>query len=90
MTVIRPLFLMNLFLLVFTAFVSINAVTDFFSVNEAFSVEVSSDSIKEIRENLVEIRLSLQKGDLIEALQHLNNVDEQLLLLTTNNSNLLH
>jgi hypothetical protein len=49
---------------------------------------VNSDSIKEIRENLLEVRLSLQKGDLIEALQHLNNVDEELLLLTSNNSSL--
>lgn len=31
----------------------------------------------------MEVRLALQKGDLIEALQHLNNVDEDLLLLET-------
>jgi hypothetical protein len=29
---------------------------------------------------LVEVRLALQKGDLTEALQHLNNAEEQLLL----------
>lgn len=37
--------------------------------------------LEEIRENIMEVRLALQKGDLIEALQHLNNVDEDLLLL---------
>jgi hypothetical protein len=40
-------------------------------------------ALEEIRENVMEVRLALQKGDLIEALQHLNNVDEDLLLLET-------
>jgi hypothetical protein len=61
---------------------------DFFSLNYAYSIEATPDSIKEIRENLLETILSLQKGDLIEALQHLNNVDEELLLLTSNNNSL--
>jgi hypothetical protein len=42
-----------------------------------------SEDLEEIRENVMEVRLALQKGDLIEALQHLNNVDEDLLLLET-------
>jgi hypothetical protein len=42
-----------------------------------------SEALEEIRENVMEVRLALQKGDLIEALQHLNNVDEDLLLLET-------
>jgi hypothetical protein len=63
-----------------------NGTFGFFALNYAYSVEVTPDSLKEIRENLLEVRLSLQKGDLIEALQHLNNVDEQILLLTSNNT----
>ena len=43
----------------------------------------NSEDLEEIRENVMEVRLALQKGDLIEALQHLNNVDEDLLLLET-------
>jgi hypothetical protein len=42
---------------------------------------IKSEFLEEIRENLMEVRLALQKGDLIEALQHLNNADEDLLLL---------
>ena len=42
-----------------------------------------SEDLEEIRENVMEVRLALQKGDLIEALQHLNNMDEDLLLLET-------
>lgn len=42
-----------------------------------------TEDLEEIRENIMEFRLALQKGDLIEALQHLNNVDEDLLLLET-------
>lgn len=42
---------------------------------------IKSEVLEEIRENLMEVRLALQKGDLIEALQHLNNADEDLLLL---------
>jgi|SRR5687767_2302685 len=63
-----------------------NGTFGFFALNYAYSVEVTPDSLEEIRENLLEVRLSLQKGDLIEALQHLNNVDEQFLLLTSNNT----
>lgn len=63
-----------------------NGIFSFFALNYAYSVEITPDSLKEIRENLLEVRLSLQKGDLIEALQHLNNVDEQFLLLTSNNT----
>ena len=44
---------------------------------------LSTEDLEELRENLMEVRLALQKGDLIEALQHLNNVDEDLLLLET-------
>jgi len=76
----------NIFLAI-TLSVLINTVFDFFSIYHAYSIDVTTDSLKEIRENLLE-RLSLQKGDLIEALQHLNNVDEELLLLTSNNSSL--
>ena len=66
----------------------INGTFDFFVLNYAYSVELTPDLLKEIRENLLEVRLSLQKGDLIEALQHLNNVDEQILLLTSNNTSI--
>jgi hypothetical protein len=44
---------------------------------------LKTGDLEEIRENMMEVRLALQKGDLIEALQHLNNVDEDLLLLET-------
>jgi hypothetical protein len=44
---------------------------------------LKTEDLEEIRENMMEVRLALQKGDLIEALQHLNNVDEDLLLLET-------
>ena len=44
---------------------------------------LKTEDLEEIRENIMEVRLALQKGDLIEALQHLNNVDEDLLLLET-------
>ena len=66
-----------------------NDILGFFALNYAYSIEITSDSLKEIRENLLEVRLSLQKGDLIEALQHLNNVDEQFLLLTSNNTSIV-
>lgn len=49
-----------------------------------FAYSLTQDDLEEIRDNLMEVRLSLQKGDLIEALQHLNNADEELLLLQTN------
>jgi hypothetical protein len=48
------------------------------------SSQLTAKDFEEVRDNLVEVRLALQKGDLIEALQHLNNADEQLLLLATN------
>ena len=83
------IFVINIFLAIPLSSVLINTVVPvFFSIDRAYSIDVNSDSIKEIRENLLEVRLSLQKGDLIEALQHLNNVDEELLLLTSNNSSL--
>lgn len=44
---------------------------------------LKTEDLEEIRENIMEVRLALQKGDLIEALQHINNVDEDLLLLET-------
>lgn len=50
----------------------------------ASSSQLTARDFEEVRDNLVEVRLALQKGDLIEALQHLNNADEQLLLLTAN------
>ena len=50
----------------------------------ASSSQLTAKDFEEVRDNLVEVRLALQKGDLIEALQHLNNADEQLLLLTAN------
>jgi hypothetical protein len=46
-------------------------------------VSLKTEDLEELRENIMEVRLALQKGDLIEALQHLNNVDEDLLLLET-------
>jgi hypothetical protein len=50
----------------------------------ASSSQLTARDFEEVRDNLVEVRLALQKGDLIEALQHLNNADEQLLLLAAN------
>ena len=44
---------------------------------------LKTEDLEEIRENIMEVRLALQNGDLIEGLQHLNNVDEDLLLLET-------
>ena len=54
-----------------------------------FSVSASdmnSNLYEELRDNLVEVRLALQKGDLTEALQHLNNAEQQLLLLAENST----
>jgi hypothetical protein len=54
-----------------------------------FSVSASdmnSNLYEELRDNLVEVRLALQKGDLTEALQHLNNAEQQLLLLAENSA----
>ena len=53
-------------------------------VMPASSSQLTAWDFEEVRDNLVEVRLALQKGDLIEALQHLNNADEQLLLLAAN------
>jgi hypothetical protein len=53
-------------------------------VISASSSQLTARDFEEVRDNLVEVRLALQKGDLIEALQHLNNADEQLLLLAAN------
>jgi hypothetical protein len=53
-------------------------------VMPASSSQLTARDFEEVRDNLVEVRLALQKGDLIEALQHLNNADEQLLLLAAN------
>jgi hypothetical protein len=79
-------------LVIFFIFASNLAIYEYPNIVNIYSVyaieEVTPDYIKEIRENLLEIRLSLQKGDLIEALQHLNNVDEELLLLTSNSTDL--
>jgi hypothetical protein len=46
--------------------------------------EINANDFEEVRDNLVEVRLALQKGDLTEALQHLNNAEEQLLLFAEN------
>ena len=46
----------------------------------ATASDMNANNFEELRDNLVEVRLALQKGDLTEALQHLNNAEEQLLL----------
>lgn len=46
----------------------------------ATASDMNAINFEELRDNLVEVRLALQKGDLTEALQHLNNAEEQLLL----------
>ena len=46
----------------------------------ASASDTNAINFEELRDNLVEVRLALQKGDLTEALQHLNNAEEQLLL----------
>ena len=46
----------------------------------ATASDMNTNNFEELRDNLVEVRLALQKGDLTEALQHLNNAEEQLLL----------
>jgi len=78
-----------LLLSIFTSNSVINEFTEFLTAYAAYAIEeITPENIKEIRENLLEVRLALQKGDLIEALQHLNNVDEELLLLSSNTSDL--
>ena len=55
-----------------------------FLILSAEASETNSKDFEEVRDNLVEVRLALQKGDLTEALQHLNNAEEQLLLFAEN------
>ena len=55
-----------------------------FLILSAAASEIKAKEFEEVRDNLVEVRLALQKGDLIEALQHLNNAEEQLLLFVEN------
>src|SRR5918992_1587619 len=50
----------------------------------ATASDMNAKNFEELRDNLVEVRLALQKGDLTEALQHLNNAEEQLLLFEEN------
>jgi hypothetical protein len=50
----------------------------------ATASDMKANNFEELRDNLVEVRLALQKGDLTEALQHLNNAEEQLLLFEEN------
>jgi hypothetical protein len=70
--------------IIITVFFLLAAATINMVVIPAFSSQLTAKDFEEVRDNLVEVRLSLQKGDLIEALQHLNNADEQLLLLASN------
>ncbi|MFB5600959.1 MAG: hypothetical protein ACE5SW_12130 [Nitrososphaeraceae archaeon] len=77
-----------LLLVILTSNLMISTFNNIPNMYSAYAKEgVTPEFIKEIRENLLEVRLSLQKGDLIEALQHLNNVDEELLLLSSNITN---
>lgn len=55
-----------------------------FLILSAEASEINAKDFEEVRDNLVEVRLALQKGDLTEALQHLNNAEEQLLLFAEN------
>ena len=55
-----------------------------FLILSAAASEINAKDFEEVRDNLVEVRLALQKGDLTEALQHLNNAEEQLLLFAEN------
>ena len=55
-----------------------------FPILSAAASEIRAKDVEEVRDNLVEVRLALQKGDLTEALQHLNNAEEQLLLFAEN------
>jgi DNA-binding GntR family transcriptional regulator len=64
-------------------FVFANMIESFLILSAAAS-EINANDIEEVRDNLVEVRLALQKGDLTEALQHLNNAEEQLLLFAEN------
>jgi DNA-binding GntR family transcriptional regulator len=64
-------------------FVFANTIESFLFLSVAAS-EINAKDVEEVRDNLVEVRLALQKGDLTEALQHLNNAEEQLLLFAEN------
>jgi DNA-binding GntR family transcriptional regulator len=64
-------------------FVFANMIESFLILSAAAS-EINAKDFEEVRDNLVEVRLALQKGDLTEALQHLNNAEEQLLLFAEN------
>lgn len=64
-------------------FVFANMIESFPILSAAVS-EINTKDVEEVRDNLVEVRLALQKGDLTEALQHLNNAEEQLLLFAEN------
>ena len=55
-----------------------------FLILSAAASGINAKDFEEVRDNLVEVRLALQKGDLTEALQHLNNAEEQLLLFAEN------
>lgn len=61
------------------AFVLANIIT-VLPVSAATASDMNANNFEELKDNLVEVRLALQKGDLTEALQHLNNAEEQLLL----------
>jgi hypothetical protein len=72
--------------IIVTSSILLAAVTLMLNVGTSMAnqqASLSTEDLEELRENLMEVRLALQKGDLIEALQHLNNVDEDLLLLET-------
>ena len=64
-------------------FVFANMIESFLILSAAAS-EINAEDVEEVRDNFVEVRLALQKGDLTEALQHLNNTEEQLLLFAEN------
>jgi DNA-binding GntR family transcriptional regulator len=64
-------------------FILVNMFESFLILSVAAS-EINAKDFEEVRDNLVEVRLALQKGDLTEALQHLNNAEEQLLLFAEN------
>jgi DNA-binding GntR family transcriptional regulator len=68
----------------FIAIIVFANMIDSFLILSAAASEINAKDFEEVRDNLVEVRLALQKGDLTEALQHLNNAEEQLLLFAEN------
>ncbi|MDQ3840245.1 MAG: hypothetical protein M3297_13370 [Thermoproteota archaeon] len=72
-------FLVNFIVLFALAYMILGSI-----VSNALASDMNTNYFEELRDNLVEVRLALQKGDLTEALQHLNNAEEQLLLLQVN------